>query len=394
MRSYYLFAAMILTLSLGCGSGPPNSDVVCDPNGCISLNAFSNNLASALQGRVVGYVYGIGGESWSVGGQARTQADWPFEPMSPKLRSNIASVSKMITAIGVLQSLNRHGLTIDTKIARYLYPDWSRGQNIDTISFRDLLTHKSGFRDDCNHNRTTYAILRRQIENGVELADKEVASYNNCNFAIFRELLPFMEGHSIDGSDQARAAASATFYISYINQHVFRAIGVGTRECKPTSPDSQILTYPSPPAEQSGTDWGDWTLSCGGGGWVLSAEDIYKILEDLANGHILLSEKEKANMNSDCLGWDGSNCSVMANCPRPYNCKNGALVSGDIDLWTYAGIFKCSVPVVLIVNSFLPAPYQPYDHDGNPIGNKGNIIGLVRDAYKSAEIAGLPKPCQ
>ena len=61
-------------------------------------------------------------------------------------------------------------------------------------------------------------------------------------------------------------------------------------------------------------------------------------------------------MFAGCLGWD---CSVRSDCPDPYVCKNGHLSNGNgISLWTYAGIFKCDVPVVVFVNSAIPPPYQ------------------------------------
>ena len=105
--------------------------------------------------------------------------------------------------------------------------------SIDTITFRDLLTHKAGFRVNCNGSNTTYAVLKQQIANGVQLADKTTGTYNNCNFAIFRELLPFMEGSTPSGSDAQRAAASAALYINYMNQNVFQPVGVSGADCKP-----------------------------------------------------------------------------------------------------------------------------------------------------------------
>jgi hypothetical protein len=231
------------------------------------------------------------------------------------------------------------------------------------------------------------------VANGVLLADKQMASYNNCNFAIFRELLPFMEGQQVTGSDDERAKGSANFYIDYVNQHVFQPLGVSSRACKPPTGTNDILSYPFPSGSTNGTDWGDWTLSCGGGGWVLSADDLYRFLNDLANGNILLTSTDKVRMNSNCLGWDGTDCSVMRNCPGPYNCKNGDLYQGNVAVWTYAAIFKCNVPVVLIVNSFLPPPYQPYDSNGNRIPNNGDIIGLVHDAYNGAAVPGTGQAC-
>ena len=89
--------------------------------------------------------------------------------MLPDLATNVASLSKVLTTIGVLQSLLNHNLTIDSTILPYLYPDWTKGPNIDTMTFRDLLTHKSGF-DVCSGNAVTYADVKKQIAKGVHTA--------------------------------------------------------------------------------------------------------------------------------------------------------------------------------------------------------------------------------
>jgi hypothetical protein len=39
-------------------------------------------------------------------------------------------------------------LSIDSRIAPFLPPDWVKGPGIDTITFRELLTHRAGFRLD------------------------------------------------------------------------------------------------------------------------------------------------------------------------------------------------------------------------------------------------------
>jgi hypothetical protein len=76
---------------------------------------------------------------------------------------------------------------------------------------------------------------------------------------------------------------------------------------------------------------------------------------------------------------------VRSDCPNPYACKNGDLNNGTggIAVWTYAGILKCNVPVVVVVNSPLPSPFQT--------GN--DIIGLVENAYKNAAVPGTGKAC-
>jgi hypothetical protein len=389
---------MVLVL-LGAGPGVGfAADVACDPNGCISLGTLSANIRSTLHGRVVGFVSIVGGLPSIFEGQARTAADPPKTAMLPDLPMNVASVSKVLTTVAVLQSLGRQHLSLDTKIWPYLYRDWKRGANIDTITFRMLLSHAAGFRADCGGSNTTYAVLKSLIANGVKKSDMvdakghPVHSYNNCNFAIFREMLPQMEHYPIVApNDTLRAIQSAAFYLGYMNQHVFRPVGLPERACKapknandiPGYRFPAIMSYPNPPGSAHGNDWGDWTLACGGGGWVLSAGDLFDVIKDLANGSALLTKAEKAQLMTpapNCIGWD---CSVRSDCPDPSLCKNGSLEDGNVKLYTYAGILKCNVPVVVFVNSVLPEPYE----SGN------DIIGLVNDAQTKAKVAGAPRRC-
>ena len=390
-----LIGTLVLTALLaGCG---PTDIVACDAQGCISEAKLSANITNTLNNKVVGFVAIVGGIPSAFGGQARTAADPPSFAMLPDLQTNLASVSKTLTTVRVLQSLKKHGWTIDKPIASFIYSDWAQGPNIGKITFRDLMTHRSGFREGCGGSNTTFAVLKAQIAAGVTTANMAVGSYNNCNFAIFRELLPRMEGVDLSPLPAAaRAQQSADLYISLMNQGVFQPLGIpsiggGTAQCKPPpAGTTDILSYPNPPGTAHGTDWGDWTLACGGGGWVLTPADLFRVINDIATGNVLLTNDEKTQMFANCLGWD---CSVRSDCPNPYVCKNGDLPNGPIAVWTYAGIFKCTVPVVVVVNSFLPAPYQPYDTSDNSIPSNGDIIGVVHAAYNAAAVAGTPKPC-
>ena len=88
-------------------------------------------------------------------------------------------------------------------------------------------------------------------------------------------------------------------------------------------------------------------------------------------------------MLANSLGWDSA---VRSDCPNPYDCKNGDLNNGPGTqfVWTYAGIFKCNVPVVVVVNSPLPEPFK----------SNGDIIGLVANAYQNASVPGTGPACQ
>jgi hypothetical protein len=373
--------ATLAALAVGCG--PSNDIIACDSLGCISEAAFLQNISNALNGKVTGFAAVVGGLFIAQGGQARTSADPPSLAMDPTIPGNIASISKTLTAVAVLQLLAKDGLTIDSNILPYLYTDWHKGMNIDEITFKQLLTHNSGFRADCGYNNTTYADLKALIKGGVNMSDMNHPLYNNCNFAIFREMLPALSGQRIENIPDGpqRAQQSAEMYIAYMNKNVLAPVGVATSACKPPPGNNVVLSYPFPAGSTPGTDWGDWTLACGGGGWVLSAANFFLVINSIAaNDNLLLTTAQRTQMISDCLGWD---CAVRNDCPEPYACKNGDLPDGNISVWAYAGIFKCNVPVVVYVNSPLPAPYQPGD----------DIIGLVMNAYKAAAVSGTPKAC-
>lgn len=370
MFSAYRISILVgaLLVSSGCTPDSINQalDTACDNSGCISLKQFSANIDTALKGKVVGYISAVGSlPIISIDGQARTSADAPAHAWDTDIRINIASLSKTLTTIGVLQSLAEHGKQLDSKIAPYLPPDWVHGPNIDAITFRELLTHSAGFRNDGDGSHTTYDVLQQQISDGVQAADMSAPSYNNLNFAIFRVLLPYMEGFS-DPGPATRAMATSSFYISYMQQHVFQPVGVTDADCKPGNAAKPALSYPPPPIGAThGIDWGDWTLACGGGGWVLSVHDLYLIMLDLLGGNTLLTDTQKMQMNTGCLGWD---CSVMTQ--TDYVGKNGILQTSNLGLWTFLGIFKGTVPVVVLVNSNTPA----------------NITSIVANAFANATV--------
>ncbi len=353
----------LLALSGGFNADLQAKDDSCDNLGCVSVSRFTASLANQLQGKVVGYVSIVGGRTVEYG-SARTNVDPPSRKMSAEVPVNVASVSKVLTTIAVMQSIARHHLSMENTIAPFLPPDWIEGPNVNTITFHQLLTHSAGFRR--NGNDTSYEGLRKQIQDGVQLADKQKAAYNNLNFAIFRVLLPYMEGFS-DPEPASRPEATANFYISYMRLHVFEPVGVTDADCRPEPKSEPALYYPFPPDDTHGVDAGDWTLICGGGGWVLSASDLFKVVESLIHDNILLTKAQKKQMDDDCLGWD---CSV--NSQADYSGKNGILFYGaGISDQTFIGIFKGKLGVVLLINCRPPT----------------NITGVVLKAFKDASFS-------
>ena len=362
-------------------SNTPSDVVSCDANGCISQAKLAQQICGTLNGKVVGYVCEVGQVRPGYGGLARTATDGAF-PMMPHLLTNIASASKTITAVAVIRMLASKGLTVDTKISPYIYSEWSKGQNISQLTFRHLLTHTSGLAQagDCG-GKIDYAGIKSMIAGGVSTTNIGKPKYGNCNFAMIRELMLVLSGASLKPDGDQRASQSASAYIAYVNANVLQPVGVPTSICKPVSGTNEVLSYKNSPGSAAGTDWGDWTLTCGGGGWVLSANDVFKVTNDIATGSTLLTATQRQAMIQGNLGWDSA---VRSDCPNPNVCKNGSLVdNAGRRVWTYAGVLKCNVPVVVVVNSPLPSPFE----------TNGDIIGLVSTALANSAVPGPKHNC-
>jgi hypothetical protein len=141
---------------------------------------------------------------------ATSQHSTPRGPRPPPSQTPVNRAG-MFTTIAVLQPLARRHLGIDSRIWPFLPPDWVKGPGVDTITFRDMLTHRAEFRLDTGLVFATDNAARDQIKHGVRRADQQVPFYNNINFTIFRDLLPFMEGAPRPGASRARRRRDPVF---------------------------------------------------------------------------------------------------------------------------------------------------------------------------------------
>jgi CubicO group peptidase (beta-lactamase class C family) len=317
---------------------------VCTPRACISLSQLADSINAQLKGNVAGYVALIGRSKAVSSGLARTAADPPKLAMGPDVMVNVASVGKMFTTIAVLKSLARHHLSIDARISPFLPPDWVKGPGVDTITFRDLLTHRAGFRVDSGRVFETDNAAREQIRQGIQLVDKNVADYNNIDFTIFRDLLPFMEG-APDPGPAVRAAAADRLFLAYVQRQVSDPAGVKDATCSPVR--DAVLMYPPPAAGTApGRPAQVGPSACAAGGWFMTPASMLRVLDGLISGNTLLSSSQRQQMNDNCLGWD---CSVTSQ--ANYRGKDGDIFDGAAGLHIFFGILAGTIPVVVTTNS-------------------------------------------
>jgi CubicO group peptidase (beta-lactamase class C family) len=322
-----------------------STDRVCTPHSCISLSRLASSIGTQLKGNVVGYVALIGTSKAVSSGLARTAANPPKLAMGPDVMVNVLSVGKMFTTIAVLKSLARRHLSTGSRIWPFLPPDWVKGPGVGTITFGELLTHRAGFRLDSGLVFATDDAAREQIRQGIQQIDKQVADYNNINFTIFRDMLPFMEGAREPGPAARAAAAADRFFLSYVQRQVFDPVGVMNATCAPVR--DAVLMYPPP---GTGTARGRpapvGPSGCSAGGWFMTPASMLRVLEGLiSNG--LLSSGQRQQMDRNCLGWD---CSITGQ--AGYRGKGGGpFCDGSACLQIFFGILAGTIPVVVVTNS-------------------------------------------
>lgn len=267
-----------------------------------SVNHFEQNLRSVFDSETVGYAYAIstGGVLASAGanGQARTGADPPVRLQSSTRKMHVASVTKTLTAIVTLRLLADRGLTADEPIGPWLPSDWARGTGVDALRFSDLMTHHSGF-DQNDVAGSNYDALRDVIAKPV--GDTSYA-YNNANFGMLRVLdagLAGIDAAKYPGIDPGVFTASVFLFAS---QLLYSGIGVAYT-CEP-QPLNQTIEYLYPDNGEPGFVEPSNSLTCGGYGAFVSAQELANVLVHLRYTSELLDASTRQQMFDGYLGLD------------------------------------------------------------------------------------------
>jgi CubicO group peptidase (beta-lactamase class C family) len=282
-------------------SPTPDTTKVCALGACLAYEDWAAGVAARIDPRAVGYAFAILSRGQEVrqrvAGQARTAVDGA-QAFTPDVQINIASLTKTLTAVAALRLLAARHVAVDAPMAPYLPRDWALGPNIGTITFRELLTHTSGLRG-ASDLATSYDDLRALIAGGIALADKTYL-YQNQNFALFRVLLPELSGVDLAHvSDPAGTAAAS--YQSVLAGVYGRSFPIACRPGMNSAP--YALAYSLPAEAHPGTDWGDWTATCGAAGLYLSLNQLSAFLRQLSRG-VYLGGEELSAMLTGLLGWD------------------------------------------------------------------------------------------
>jgi CubicO group peptidase (beta-lactamase class C family) len=328
---------------------------ICQGNDCFSFQDFEDNLKSKMEldstpgfgfiiynGQQTNNIYTSGFRRMPADGQQLFTLSNPM---------HVASISKSITTMALLQILDKKQISVDQTVSTFLPGSWTQGQNVDGITFRELLTHTSGFRSTAYFGKCSHSELKILVGNGVTLGNKSMRSYQNVNFALMRLIIPILEG--TNPASDSDAAAFANAYIQYVQDNVLKPAGVNvaTRDCKPES-SNPTLYYDRPSKGENG--WagdGDLTLYTGGFGWQFSLTDLGNVIGKFAQTEEILSTTLRNDMYTGELGIN-----QYAGSKGTYYGHGGRWTDGTRGLNTFYMIFpKNNVHIVLFMNSDSPS---------------------------------------
>jgi len=200
---------------------------------------FEQNIRSFFDAQTVGYSYSIARNgvlhSARGFGLARTGADTAgggTHHDGPQREVNIASVTKTITATAILKLMEKNEIDLDESVAVWLPEQWNLHPSIEDLTFRDLMTQRSGLNESKISTGSTLEELQAAFEKGVVPSDK-FFRYQNGNFGVLRVIIAAMLGVDIYGDPGKEPGdVAAETYVTYLQNEVFDQNGT-LPDCKP-----------------------------------------------------------------------------------------------------------------------------------------------------------------
>jgi CubicO group peptidase (beta-lactamase class C family) len=341
----------------------------------VDLEAFGKAMHAILKDNVTGYILQVRKNGnlnlnliWN---WAQTPAD-ASKGWNEDTRMHVASVSKWLTAVGMVKTLDEAGISYDTKISGYLPSYWSKGAKINQISFRQLLQHRSGF--DTDSSSSSYGFMKQKVADGV--SNPGSYDYENMNFGLCRILMPIIQGKikkdakfidNADLNDKAWDAVTLLHYHDYMNDEVFGPAGVNNASFMPLANGKNAYAYKFPAGNDKGWDSGNLQTVAGGAGWRVSTKELLNVMNHVRRKGTVIPASKAQYILDNNFGID-----QILDTPagKMYN-KNGGWNSSGRKEQCVAYFFPNGMECAVYVNSKIGA-------------DDFSLRGLVKDCYVSS----------
>jgi CubicO group peptidase (beta-lactamase class C family) len=340
------------------------------------VDGFGQGLHAALKSSVAGYVMRLRQHGNTI---YTLQWNWAKEPVdggegwNPDVRMHIASVSKLITAMAMTKVLNDHKIGYDTPILAYLPHYWSKGPNIDKITFRNLMTHTSGF--NTGKSDSDFNFMKANVAAGV--TGVGTYHYQNMNFGLCRILISTITGVLSPNAvfalpllpffnDMVWDFTTINGYEAYCKAHVFQPAGVNGPSLDHPNPDALAYNFPV-----NGNGWNSGNLASmsGGAGWHASVDDLLNVMGAFRRSNAIMPVAQSQTMLDNGFGIDLIQSTPLG---KLYN-KNGLWQDG-------------AARVEQSLAYFLPQDMELVVLANSPVGNPGKFF---RDVVTNLYLANV-----
>ena len=367
----------------------------------LDVGAFELALDNALKDVVAGYVAQLRQSGQVVFTKTSKNAKLSqdgSELWTADVQMHVASVSKLMTAMAMTVLLDDKNISPDDPIIDYLPDYWTKGKNIEYITFRNLFNHTSGL---SSNDPVTFYIMQSAIAGGIGLPIPGVLNlfglghyrYQNVNYGLFRILLAVINGDikkdtnfSFDQgiTDAIWDLATIRAYENYLQAKVFQPSGAVNATLD--HPSACALAYKGPDDTEAGWNSGSMQESCGCDGWHLSVNDLLSVMGEFRRGDGILTSADAAQeMLDNGFGVDPLSGNSALPTGFPTNAGNVYCKPGDWhdtntnrDEQSLAFFLPQDMELVVFVNSMV---------DGQ-LGTN-NFREVVKQAYEDSL---LPPP--
>lgn len=336
-KNHFLLSAVAVLAIASSACKKDQIDDIKSNGKAFSPQQFKENIIAALGHRNIGYTFVINHKGkWAdtaARGFARMSQDGAI-PHSVYKEMNIASVSKWLTATGALKLLDYKQINLEDSIYKWLPKSWTLGNKVKSITFHQLLTHKSGLTTKDIRYGTDYNSLKTCIATGV-VNEAKGYNYSNVNFALFRILFSFlndrngaltMESYHLSNKDTAAFSEYlAVRYTQLMQTLVFTPSEAGMVLCTPEDRSTVTMMYNEANPIIPGKTLGDWKLISGGGGYYMSAFQLAKVMAYVFHSEKVLTKAQQQVLLDNRYGLDAED-GPSTHRGQSYG-KDGALAS-------------------------------------------------------------------
>lgn len=261
------------------------------------MDLFEQNILDNLNQKcTVGYAYIISKDGNLVrqgtDGKATMAVGGQQENMSIDSRISIASISKYITALGMIRVVyDNPDVDFNNKIGPFLPASFNNAtQDFKNITIHQLLTHTSGIKQNGQDGlpHQSFSFLKGFAESFI--VPDNAYEYSNKNFSLCRLILPnILPGIPWTGG-LSEEEAYAVIYKAYITENILNKAGISNPSLQWESGYARLYNCFSGNEVSTGT--ADWELISGAAGWYLSARELASLLAyTFYSENILLKEE-------------------------------------------------------------------------------------------------------